>query len=194
MSWIKSVLYIAGFPSGTAPEVLLQGKPLFKNYFKAKSDYVKEPIPEAALEGLWKRLLTEKSPLTIWNPYGGMMSRIPESAIPFPHRNGTLFKIQWLTLWQDPKEDAKPHVQWMRRLYNYMGPYVSGNPREAYVNYRDLDLGMNKDKNASFAKASAWGIKYFKGNFKRLVSVKTKVDPDNIFRHEQSIPTLPHGQ
>ncbi|GLT65733.1 hypothetical protein SLA2020_381460 [Shorea laevis] len=117
MSWIKSVLYIAGFPSGTAPEVLLQGKPLFKNYFKAKSDYVKEPIPEAALEGLWKRLLTEKSPLTIWNPYGGMMSRIPESAIPFPHRNGTLFKIQWLTLWQDPKEDAKPHVEWMRTLY-----------------------------------------------------------------------------
>lgn len=123
-----------------------------------------------------------------------MMNRIPESEIPFPHRNGTLFKIQWLTLWQDPKEDAKLHVQWMRRLYTYMGPYVSGNPREAYVNYRDLDLGMNRDKNASFAKASAWGIKYFKGNFERLVSVKTKVDPDNIFRHEQSIPTLPHGQ
>jgi hypothetical protein len=193
-SWIKSVLYIAGYPDGTSPNILLQGKSLFKNYFKAKSDFVKNPIPETALEGLWKRLLKEQSPLTIWNPYGGKMSRIAESEIPFPHRNGTLFKIQWLSLWQDPKENAKPHMEWIRRLYNYMGPYVSGNPREAYVNYRDLDLGMNRNKNVSFIRASVWGSKYFKDNFSRLVRVKTKVDPDNFFRHEQSIPPLPHAQ
>jgi len=193
-SWIKFVLYIAGYPSGTAPEVLLQQKSLFKNYFKAKSDFVREPIPKTALEGLWKRLLKEKSPLTIWNPYGGLMSRIPESAIPFTHRNITLFKIQWLSLWQDPKENAEPHMNWIRSLYRYMGPYVLGHPREAYVNYRDLDLGMNKNKNTSLVKASFWGSKYFKNNFNRLVRVKTKVDPDNFFRHEQSIPPLPHVQ
>ncbi|PQM41993.1 reticuline oxidase-like protein [Prunus yedoensis var. nudiflora] len=28
------------------------------------------------------------------NPYGGMMSRIPASATPFPHRAGNLFKVQ----------------------------------------------------------------------------------------------------
>ncbi|KAB8408226.1 hypothetical protein FH972_024838 [Carpinus fangiana] len=193
-SWIKSVLYIAGYPNGTSPEILLQGKSLFKNYFKAKSDFVKNPIPETALEGLWKRLLKEQSPLTIWNPYGGKMSRFAESEIPFPHRNGTLFKIQWLSFWQEPKENAKPHMEWIRRLYNYMGPYVSGNPREAYVNYRDLDLGMNRNKNVSYIRASVWGSKYFKDNFSRLVRVKTKVDPDNFFRHEQSIPPLPHAQ
>ncbi|KAK4763000.1 hypothetical protein SAY86_008768 [Trapa natans] len=44
-SWIKSVLYIAGYPNGTPPEVFLQGKSLFKNYFKAKSDFVRDPIP-----------------------------------------------------------------------------------------------------------------------------------------------------
>jgi FAD/FMN-containing dehydrogenase len=191
-SWIKSVLYIAGYPSGTPPEVLLQGKSLFKNYFKAKSDFVKEPIAETALEGLWKRLLQENSPLMIWNPYGGMMSKISESAIPFPHRNGTLFKIQYLSLWQDEKEKAKPHMEWIRKLYNYMGPYVSMLPRGAYANYRDLDLGMNMKKNASFIEANVWGSKYFKDNFIRLVRVKTKVDPDNFFRHEQSIPPLPH--
>ncbi|XP_059460592.1 berberine bridge enzyme-like 15 [Corylus avellana] len=191
-SWIKSVLYIAGFPSGTPPEVLLQGKSTFKNYFKAKSDFVKEPIPEAALEGLWKRLLLENSPLMIWTPYGGMMSKISESAIPFPHRNGTLFKIQYLSLWQDPKEKAMPHMEWIRRLYNYMAPHVSTLPRRAYVNYKDLDLGVNLDKEGSFIEARSWGSKYFKDNFNRLVRVKTKVDPDNFFRHEQSIPPLPH--
>ncbi|GAV65620.1 FAD_binding_4 domain-containing protein/BBE domain-containing protein [Cephalotus follicularis] len=190
-SWLKSVLYIGGYPSNTPPEVLLQGKSTFKNYFKAKSDFVREAIPETGLEGLWKRLLKEDTPMMIWNPYGGMMSKISESAIPFPHRSGTKFKIQYLTLWQDGDKNAAKHINWMRKLYNYMAPYVSMLPRTAYVNYRDLDLGINKDANTSFMQASAWGAKYFKDNFNRLVQVKTKVDPDNFFRHEQSIPPLP---
>lgn len=191
MSWIRSVLYIGGYPSGTPPEVLLQGKSTFKNYFKAKSDFVKEPIPENALEGLWTRLLEEESPLMIWNPYGGMMSKISESEIPFPHRKGNIFKIQYLTTWQDGEKNTKNHMEWIRRLYCYMTPYVSMFPRAAYVNYRDLDLGINKNSNTSFIQASVWGAKYFKGNFNRLVHVKTKVDPDNFFRHEQSIPPMP---
>ncbi|KAL5810736.1 hypothetical protein ACOSQ4_027304 [Xanthoceras sorbifolium] len=190
-SWIKSVLYIAGYPSNTPPEILLQGKSLFKNYFKAKSDFVKEPITETALEGLWKRLLEEDSPLMIWNPYGGMMSKISESEIPFPHRKGTLFMIQYLTTWQDGDTNETKHIDWIRRLYNYMAPYVSMFPRNAYVNYRDLDLGMNKKNDTSFIEASGWGFRYFKDNFDRLVKVKTRIDPDNFFRHEQSIPPLP---
>ncbi|KAJ6950878.1 hypothetical protein NC651_004531 [Populus alba x Populus x berolinensis] len=159
-TWLKSVLYIAGYPTNTPPEVLLQGKSTFKIYFKAKSDFVTEPIPETALEGIWER-------------------------------KGILFKIQYLTMWQNAAEDASKHIDWIRGLYNYMAPYVSMFPRQAYVNYRDLDLGINKESNTSFIEASAWGAKYFKDNFNRLVQVKTKVDPDNFFRHEQSIPPLP---
>ncbi|XVF79553.1 hypothetical protein PTKIN_Ptkin14bG0232500 [Pterospermum kingtungense] len=191
-SWIKSVLYIGGYPSNTPAEILLQGKSTFKNYFKAKSDFVKEAIPETALKGLWKRLLEEDSPLMIWNPYGGMMAKISETEIPFPHRKGTKFKIQYLTSWQDGDNiNAAKHMDWIRRLYNYMAPYVSMFPRGAYVNYRDLDLGMNKNSSTSFIEANVWGSRYFKDNFNRLVKVKTKVDPDNFFRHEQSIPPLP---
>ncbi|XP_052181289.1 berberine bridge enzyme-like 15 [Diospyros lotus] len=191
MSWLESVLYIAGYPSSVPPEVLLQGKSSFKNYFKAKSDFVKQPIPENGLNGLWKRLLEEDIPMMIWNPYGGMMSKISESEIPFPHRKGVLFKIQYLTIWGEAdKESAAKHMDWIRKLYNYMATYVSKFPREAYVNYRDLDLGTNKN-NSSYIQASIWGSKYFKNNFNRLVKVKNKVDPDNFFRHEQSIPTIP---
>ncbi|CDP12589.1 unnamed protein product [Coffea canephora] len=191
MSWIQSVMYIAGYPSKTPPEVLLEGKSLFKNYFKAKSDFVREPIPEDGLEGLWKRLMEGDSPLMIWNPYGGMMSKISESEIPFPHRKGVIFKIQYVTLWQDADKDtAAKHIDWIRKLYNYMATYASTFPREAYVNYRDLDLGVNKDGNTSFIQASVWGSKYFKNNFNRLVRIKNKVDPGNMFRHEQSIPPL----
>ncbi|XP_068324001.1 monolignol oxidoreductase AtBBE-like 15 [Pyrus communis] len=189
-SWLKSVMYIAGYPSSTPPEVLLEGKSTFKNYFKAKSDFVKDPIPVSGLEGFWKRLMEEESPLVILNPYGGMMGRISESAIPFPHRK-VLFKIQYLTTWQDEKEDEGKHMDWIRKLYNYMAPYVTMFPRQAYVNYRDLDLGVNKKSNISFIEASAWGNRYFKDNFNRLIKIKSKVDPDNFFRHEQSIPPLP---
>nr|GMD31749.1 berberine bridge enzyme-like 13 [Ipomoea batatas] len=190
-SWINSILYIAGYPTNTTPEILLDGKPLFKNYFKAKSDFVTEPIPETGLKGLFKRLLAEDSPLMIWNPYGGMMANISESATPFPHRKGVIYKIQYLTLWETLDDDAAArHINWIRKLYKYMTPYVSSSPRQAYVNYRDLDLGSDKSGNATVMEASAWGEMYYKDNFHRLVQVKTKVDPDNFFRHEQSIPTL----
>ena len=191
MSWIESVLYIAGYPSGTKPEVLLQGKPLFVNYFKAKSDFLREPIPQSGLEGLWKRYMEDENALMIWNPYGGMMSKIPESQIPFPHRNGTICMIQYVVTWQDGNNSETRHIEWIRKLHNYMTSYVSKSPREAYVNYRDLDLGMNKDGNTSFIQASAWGNMYYKNNFDRLVKIKTKFDPRNFFRHEQSIPPLP---
>lgn len=191
VSWIESVLYIANYPSGTKPEILLEAKPAFINYFKAKSDFVREPIPESGLEGLWKRMMEEENSLMIWTPYGGMMSKIPESQIPFPHRNGTKFMIQYLVTWQDGETNKGKHMEWIRKLYNYMTPYVSMFPRQAYVNYRDLDLGMSKDGKANFIQASVWGSMYYKENFNRLVKIKTKFDPENFFRHEQSIPPLP---
>ncbi|KAE8673432.1 UDP-glycosyltransferase 76F1-like [Hibiscus syriacus] len=62
--------------------------------------------------------------------------------------------------------------------------------KSSYLNYRDVDIGINENGNASYSEAVIWGRKYFKGNFDRLVQVKSKVDPGNFFRYEQSIPCL----
>ncbi|KAG5235892.1 cannabidiolic acid synthase [Salix suchowensis] len=190
-NWINSTIYLAGFSSNTPPEVFLQRTNPNRGYFKAKSDYAKEAIPEKALEGLWEKFYEVESPLVVFTPYGGMMSQISESQTPFPHRKGTKFMILYGTSWRDAKENVAKHIDWTRKVYRYMTPYVSKNPREAYVNYRDLDLGTNWNTNTSFVEASVFGRKYFKDNFHRLVHVKTEVDPDNFFRHEQSIPPLP---
>ncbi|KAL5741589.1 hypothetical protein ACOSP7_028321 [Xanthoceras sorbifolium] len=192
-NWIKSVLYLDRYPLNTPPKLLLEGKSLFKLYFKGKLDFVKEPITGMVLEGLWKRLLEEDNPVIELNPYGGLMSKISEYEIPFPHRKGNIFEILYLTIWQDGDKNKTKHIDWIRKLYKYMAPYVSKFPRGSYVNVRDLDLGINRKSNRSLIHANVWGTKYFKGNFKRLIRVKTQVDPQNFFRHEQSIPPLPNG-
>uniref|UniRef100_M4CRX2 FAD-binding PCMH-type domain-containing protein n=1 Tax=Brassica campestris TaxID=3711 RepID=M4CRX2_BRACM len=193
MSWIESTVYISGFPSETPTSILLQGKsPNPKINFKAKSDFVKNPIPESGLIGMFSKLLKEDTPSMIWSPYGGRMSEVHESEIPFPHRKGVIFKILYVTIW--PNSDKRPsrHINWIRDMYSYMMPYVSSNPRQSYVNYRDLDLGQNmKNTKSNFKNAQVWGTNYFKGNFDRLVRIKSRVDPENFFRHEQSIPLLP---
>jgi hypothetical protein len=55
-----------------------------------------------------------------------------------------------------------------------MRPYVSGL---CYVNYCDLDV-------------TDWPTAYWGQNLDRLQKIKSAFDPDNVFRHAQSIPTL----
>ncbi|TXG50902.1 hypothetical protein EZV62_023426 [Acer yangbiense] len=188
-SWIRSVLHINGFPVNSSLELLTQRNTSSAS-FKGKADFVREPIPEIALEELHKRLLEEDMPVIVWTPYGGMMGKIPEYETPFPQRKGTMFKFHYFTSLDAGGKNVPKHMNWIRSLYDYMTPYVSKFPRGAYVNYRDFDLGINKKGNTSVIQASVWGVKYFKGNFQRLVKVKTEVDPENFFRHEQSIPPL----
>ncbi|KAL6991938.1 cinnamyl-alcohol dehydrogenase [Sarracenia purpurea var. burkii] len=190
MSWIDSVLYFANFSTGDSPDILLTKIQNSKTLFKAKSDFVRTPIPETGLEGLWDVVVDDEVALMILTPYGGKMREISDLDTPFPHRNGNLYLIQYVVTWK-VDEETERHVSWIRRLYGYMTPYVSKFPRFAYLNYRDLDLGINRnDYTASYAEASVWGLKYFDKNFRRLAEIKTRVDPSNFFRYEQSIPLL----
>ncbi|XP_015166638.1 cannabidiolic acid synthase-like [Solanum tuberosum] len=190
MSWIESILFFANFPRGTSLDVLLDRTNQI-GFFKGKSDFVQRPISINGLEGIWKllnQLLSENSGAELqFSPYGGKLSDIAESEIPFPHRAGNIFMIEYAVYWGEI-ENSQSNIAWIRELYEYMGKYVSKYPRAAYFNYRDLDLGMNNKGNTSYEQAKIWGEKYFKNNFDRLVKVKTKIDPTNFFRNEQSIP------
>lgn len=192
MRWINSVLYWANFDNTTKPSVLLNRAPASVPFLKRKSDYVKTPIPKPDLEKLFKKMAEIGEVGLVFNSYGGAMSKIPESATPFPHRAGNIFKIQYSVNWNDGGAEAeKKYVDQTRELYSFMEPLVSKNPREAFLNYRDLDIGTTDNGKNRYEEGKVYGYKYFKGNFERLVKIKTEVDPDNLFRNEQSIPVLP---
>ncbi|KAL2494246.1 FAD-binding Berberine family protein [Forsythia ovata] len=191
MPWIESILFFAGF-QGESQDILLNRTRDSIRYFKGKSDYVKQPIPESRLKNIWKFLNQEdvnRAELQ-FSPYGGRIDDFSESEIPFPHRSGNIFMIHYGVGWsQEENAKSQRHINWIRRLYSFMARYVSKSPRAAYFNYRDLDIGMNNIKgNTSYRQASVWGFKYFKNNFRRLVHIKNKVDPTNFFRNEQSVP------
>lgn len=191
MSWIDSVLFWSNYPIGTPLDVLLERQPKSEKFLKKKSDYVQEPISKADLEGMMRKMIELKRPALTFNPYGGKMSQILETETPFPHRAGNKYKIQYSVTWKEEGDEAAhKNVELIRELYEYMTPYVSKSPRSAYLNYRDVDLGVNGNGNASYSQGSSWGRKYFKGNFDRLVKVKSMVDPHNFFKYEQSIPSV----
>ncbi|KAI3464748.1 hypothetical protein Pfo_021411 [Paulownia fortunei] len=157
--WIEAVLYFSDLPHGSTLDDLANRNPNPRTHYKAKSDFVQVPRT-------WPRRAAQ----LIFAPFGGRMSDIPDSEIPYPHRPGNIYEIQHLVYWnEEGNKEAERYINWIRRLYKYITPFVSKNPRTAYLNYRDLDLG---------------------NNFKRLVQVKTDVDPSNFFRNEQSIPTV----
>ena len=127
-----------------------------------------------------------------WSPSGGRMHEISKFETPFPHRAGNLFHIQYSFFWQEKGiEITNRYLNSSKALYDAMAPYVSKSPREAFFCYRDLDIGANSNY-TKFDHAQVYGAKYFKGNFERLVRVKTMVDPENFFKNEQSIPPHPH--
>ncbi|KAK4265194.1 hypothetical protein QN277_026278 [Acacia crassicarpa] len=192
-SWMDAMLWWANFDLGTNPEVFLDRDLNSATFFKRKSDYVQTPISRDGFEWIWKKMIEVGETRFAFNPYGGRMSQIPSNATAFPHRAGNLFKIQYLVDWDEAGSEAENNfVNQTRKLYSYMTPFVSKNPRSAFLNYRDLDIGTNNFGENSFEEGLVYGTKYFNDNFERLVKVKSAVDPQNFFRNKQSIPVLPN--
>ncbi|KAK9115212.1 hypothetical protein Syun_022009 [Stephania yunnanensis] len=194
MRWIESVLYLFGLPTTNSSLSAFEVNAAISS-FRGATDFVKDPISKTGLQGLWRNIVQANgtAPMIVLIPNGGRMSEIPDAEIPYPHRAGNLYVANY-NVHQSQVSSSKDQALMtknLRRLYEYMAPYVSQSPRGAYVNARDFQLGYNEmwtDYTPSYEEAKIWGIKYFKNNFDRLVRVKSRVDPDNFFRDEQSIP------
>jgi FAD/FMN-containing dehydrogenase len=144
-------------------------------YFKAKSDYARVPLVPEAIATIRHFMAASPTPHATlqFQAYGGAVNRIPGAATAFPHRDH-LFSMQYITHWSDPREEPA-RLTWIRDFYAAMRSYVSG---DAYSNMCDVDL-------------EDWPHAYYGENFQRLVEVKSRYDPYDVFHFAQSIPPRP---
>jgi hypothetical protein len=159
VTFIDAVNYFAG--SWKYPVQIMKGK----------SDYATAPLSDDGLAALMSGITRSTGMYVICDAYGGAMAKIAPDATAFAHRDGTLFCLQYGSVWMSPGDTPK-RLDEMSQFYATMRPYVSG---AAYVNYCDTDL---KD----------WPDAYWGQNLARLKQIKSAFDPSNVFHHTQSVP------
>ncbi|KAL6008725.1 hypothetical protein ACLOJK_021956 [Asimina triloba] len=197
MRWVQTAAHLWG----EEDIAYLKDRSAFhKMFMKSKADLVREPIPMDGMRGVLEMYAKQAKGCFSLEPYGGAMSRISSDAVPFPHRSGSLYAIEYFVEWnEEDNEKRDEYVGWLRGVYEFMTPYVSSNPRAVCANNIDFDFGVMDWSNSSMSGIDAhavdmarpWGEKYFVRNFDRLVRAKTMIDPNNVFSHKQSIPPLP---
>jgi FAD/FMN-containing dehydrogenase len=104
---------------------------------------------------------------------GGAIARVAPDATAFPHRTA---RANMLTAVAWPLgTDAAGHVQWIKQYFATLERYTMG----FYVNDADPNAGAQA-LNANYA-----------GNYRRLVSLKNRYDPTNLFRLNPNVaPTV----
>ena len=99
----------------------------------------------------------------------GVPSRIPENSTAYAHRK-TPFVLNIHTRWRNRSNDEKC-ISWARDFHSATAPFAQG----VYVNFLS-DEGEDRIKDA-----------YTNEVWDRLVQVKKKYDPKNLFRMNQNI-------
>lgn len=108
----------------------------------------------------------------------GAFGRVPEEATAFPNRAAKY----WLNIygfWQDAAEDARLS-DFARRAHASMQPFAEHGQ---YVNF----LGAERGQDMTEAARQAYGP----ATYERLVALKNRFDPDNLFRLNHNIVPSP---
>jgi FAD/FMN-containing dehydrogenase len=142
--------------------------PRHRNYWKGSfvptmSDQVIDRICEYAE--------TKPSPKTliVVEPLHGAAARVPAAQTAFPHREEQ-YSVLIMSIWEDVAR-SEENIVWTRRFWEALQPFAAGG---VYVNY----LGQEGDDRVRAAYGENYG---------RLVALKNKYDPTNVFRFNQNI-------
>lgn len=108
----------------------------------------------------------------VWTLTGGEMEKVAPNATAYVHRYSR-FVPEIKSIWDlDQPGETMANVQWAYDFFQAMA--LAGNATGAYVNYIDP---LQHD----------WAKMYYGDNYPRLLSIKKKVDPHNVFNFQQSI-------
>jgi FAD/FMN-containing dehydrogenase len=146
--------------------------PGLQNYWK--SNFLKG-LDDTAIEMIVDHVRNAPSPASAVaiEQLGGAVNRVGTDDTAFNHRNAR-YNLLIVGMWPDPAAKDE-NVKWVRDLWDAMEPYSSGG---VYVNY----LGQEADEGTERIIAAYGPEKY-----ERLVALKNKYDPTNLFRLNQNI-------
>jgi FAD/FMN-containing dehydrogenase len=100
---------------------------------------------------------------------GGAMTRVAPDATAWPNRKPH-FAVNVHTRWREARDDGRC-IAWARSLYDRLTPHSMGS---LYVNF--IPEGDESRVTDAYGQ-----------NYERLVAVKRRVDPHNLFRANQNI-------
>ncbi len=138
-------------------------------FFKAKNSFIDRPFNQSAIDIIYK-YTSEPRGTFLFTRLGGKISEIKPQDTAFPYRDS----LYWLLLnaqW-DNENYAADYFAWIENFYRELGPSLPG---KVYVNAPDANIPN-------------YLAQYYGNNLARLIEVKKKYDPENIFNYPQSIP------
>ncbi|MFD1684850.1 FAD-binding oxidoreductase [Halobellus litoreus] len=138
-----------------------------RNYWKSHNfDEMTDGMIETFIE-YGKTIPTPETEIAI--PHlGGAMNEKPVDATAYPHRNFE-FTMVLHTQWTDPEQDEEC-IAWTREMHEAMAPHATGG---VYANFVPEEDG---DQQAAYGE-----------NYDRLVEVKNKWDPENLFQLNHNV-------
>ena len=141
------------------------------NYWK--SIYL-DALDDQAIERIAARARSRPNPWTLipLRHLGGADSRVPGDATALGGCDAS-FLLSIETSWTDPAESDRA-IRWTRSFWDEM---CQGSPGSTYLNF----VGAGEDSEAMLRAA------YGDANYDRLVEIKSKYDPTNLFRLNQNI-------
>lgn len=142
-------------------------------FYYWKSTYL-DDLSDDAIDVLIERARVRPSPMsavTFWQ-LGGAISRVGDDETAFGRRSAPyLFTAE--STWDDPSRNEQ-NITWSRQSLEAVRRFSRGG---LYLNFP----GFNEEKEAQLRDA-------YGPNYDRLVRIKTKYDPGNLFRMNLNIP------
>jgi FAD/FMN-containing dehydrogenase len=129
-----------------------------------------DPAVDAAVHGL--DAMPTPDCQVLLRQLGGAVSRVDRDATAFSFRDAESL-LTVVGAWDPGAGDSAAPVSWTRSVWDGMRHVSSGG---AYVNQLDADEGFERLRAA-----------YAERTWHRLVALKRRVDPDNLFRLNQNI-------
>jgi hypothetical protein len=143
------------------------------NRYYWKSTFL-EDLSDNAIDVILTNIAAVPSPysMILLEYYGGASSREPEGSACFPHRQPQ-FDLVIVSNWME-RQDDEENINWIRNFWEAIQPYSS---HKVYVNV----LGVEGEERVK----EAYGKSY-----SRLAALKSKYDPNNLFRLNQNIKPI----